>query len=72
MKCERRRNRNGYVVGTRRKSRVDDANAVKNKAKQCCCKLKKIRAKEVSTLSKMKLNNNVANKSKTEQQMPML
>jgi len=34
MKCERRRKRNVGVVGNRRKRQVDDANAVKNKAKQ--------------------------------------
>jgi hypothetical protein len=34
MKCERRRKRNVDVVGNRRKSQVDDASAVKHKAKQ--------------------------------------
>jgi hypothetical protein len=34
MKCERRRKRNIDVVGNRTKGQVDDANAVKNKAKQ--------------------------------------
>jgi hypothetical protein len=72
MKCEIRRKRNVDVVGNGRKSWVDDANTVKNKAKQWCCKLKKIQAKEVWTLSKMELNKNVANKGKTEQRMPML